>query len=76
MKDVYVVGKKWPEMVVNWPNAKVVIFVNGQSLSCNGLDLWLLVWTQIPGINTSDLYRHPGNQPAVAILKVPTVVIW
>ena len=32
VKDVYVVGKKWPEMVVNWPNAKVVSFFIGQSL--------------------------------------------
>ena len=32
VKDIYVVGKKWPEMVVNWPNAKVVSFLNGQSL--------------------------------------------
>ena len=27
MKDVYVVGKKWPEMIVNCPNAKVVSFL-------------------------------------------------
>jgi hypothetical protein len=33
VKDVYVVGKKWPEMVVNWPNAKVVSFFIGQSLA-------------------------------------------
>jgi hypothetical protein len=32
LKDVYAVGKKWPEMVVNWPNTKVVSFFNGQSL--------------------------------------------
>ena len=31
------VGKKWPEMVVNWPNAKVVSFLNGQSLGLNGV---------------------------------------
>ena len=32
VKDVYAVGKKWPEVVVNWPNAKVDSFFNGQSL--------------------------------------------
>ena len=32
VKDVCVVGKKWPEMVVNWPNAKVVSFFIDQSL--------------------------------------------
>ena len=32
VKDVYAIGKKRPEMVVNWPNAKVVSFFNGQSL--------------------------------------------
>ena len=26
MKDIHVVGKKWPEMIVKLPNAKVVTF--------------------------------------------------
>ena len=32
MKDVYVVGKKCPEMILKWPNTKVVLFISNQSL--------------------------------------------
>ncbi len=32
VKDIYVVGKKWPETVVNLSNTKIVSFFIGQSL--------------------------------------------
>ena len=33
VKDIYVAGKKRPEIVVNWPYAKVVCFFGIQSLA-------------------------------------------
>ena len=32
VKEICVVGKKWPEMVVKWPNTKVVSFFYEQTL--------------------------------------------
>ena len=32
VKDIYVVGKKRPEMIAKVPNAKVVLFISNQSL--------------------------------------------
>ena len=32
VKYICVVGKKWTEMVVKWPNAKVVSFFSKQTL--------------------------------------------
>ena len=32
MKDIYVVGKKRPEMIAKVPDAKVVLFISNQSL--------------------------------------------
>ena len=37
MKDNYVVGKKWPEMIAKVPNAKVVLFISNQSLRADKL---------------------------------------
>ena len=33
LKDIYNVGKKLPEMVVKWPNSKVVSFESKQSIN-------------------------------------------
>ena len=52
MKDIYVVGKKGPEMVEHRPNAKVVSFLNGQSL-VNLKSLWR---------------HYVGQQPLTAVL--------
>ena len=32
MKDIYVVGTKWPEMIVKLPNAKIVTFESEQTI--------------------------------------------
>ena len=45
VKDIYVVGKKRPEMIAKVPNAKVVLFISNQSLSMYIiLDISINVW--------------------------------
>ena len=34
VKTINEVGKKWPEMLVKWPNLSFVLFVSKQSLCC------------------------------------------
>ena len=69
-KIVMYLAKKWPEMVGNWPNAKVVSFLSRQSLLYL-VKITFSFWNKKMATSSPSIYR---DLHAVCNENVPTYV--